>query len=694
LQYEKSNQYSTFILILQSSIFIFHSLFLALDSWFLVLNIYFCRRFDIAHLSKNSFHKVTAATLLVTLGIIYGDIGTSPLYVMKAIVGKQPINAEIVLGGISCIFWTLTIQTTFKYVMLTLRADNKGEGGIFSLYALVRRTKLQWLIWPAIIGGSALLADGIITPPISVSSAIEGLRIYNQSIPTVPIVIAILTALFIIQQFGSKFVGQFFGPIMLIWFSMIGGLGLMHLIQHPWVLKAINPYHAIHLITNYPGGFWLLGAVFLCTTGAEALYSDLGHCGRKNIRITWAFVKTMLLLNYFGQASWLMVRDGSLLKDKNPFYEMMPEWFLLPGIIIATAAAIVASQALISGSFTLINEAIRLNFWPKVRVVYPTDMRGQLYVPSVNWLLLLGCIGITLFFKESSGMEAAYGLAIIITMLSTTTLLAYYLYLRRVSIVFIIFMLVLFLTVELSFLVANLDKFPHGGWLTLLIASALIALMWAWYAARKIRNRFVEFVKLKDYLNLLRDLSHDFSIPKYATHLVYLTSANMNDEIEAKIIYSILQKQPKRADMYWFTHVDVMDEPYTMEYKVIELIKGNIIRIDFRLGFRIDPRINVMFRKVVGDMVKNFEVDITSRYESLGRKNLIGDFRFVVMEKFLSNENELPFYEKIILDVYFTLKRISLSEERAFGLDTSSVTIEKVPLVVNPVGDIALKRVK
>ncbi len=612
---------------------------------------------------------------------------------MKAIIGKQPINPEVVLGGISCIFWTLTIQTTFKYVMLTLRADNNGEGGIFSLYALVRRTKLKWLIAPAIIGGSALLADGIITPPISVASAIEGLRIYNPEIPTVPIVIAILTALFFIQQFGTKFVGNFFGPIMLVWFSTIATIGVYNLIQVPGVLKALNPYYAIHLITQYPGGFWLLGAVFLCTTGAEALYSDLGHCGRKNIRITWVFVKTALVLNYFGQAAWLIQRQGSLLAEKNPFFEMMPQWFLIPGIVIATAAAIVASQALISGSFTLINEAIRLNFWPKVRVVYPTDMRGQLYVPSVNWVLLLGCIGITLFFRESSGMEAAYGLAIIITMLSTTILLAYYLYLRRVSPVFIFFVLCLFLSVELSFLVANLEKFPHGGWLTLLIALGLIAQMWGWYAARKIRNRFVEFVKLKDYLNLLRDLSHDFSIPKYATHLVYLTSANISDEIEAKVIYSILQKQPKRADMYWFVHVDVMDEPYTMEYKVIELIKGNIIRIDFRLGFRVEPRINLMFRKVVEDMVKNFEVDITSRYESLGRKNLIGDFRFVVMEKFLSYENELPFYEKIILDFYFFFKHVSLSEERAFGLDTSSVSIEKVPMIVNPVGEVNLRRV-
>lgn len=645
-------------------------------------------------MSRNSINQVTAAGLLITLGIIYGDIGTSPLYVMKAIVGKHPINSTLVLGGISCVFWTLTLQTTFKYVLLTLRADNKGEGGIFSLYALVRRTKNRWLIWPAIIGGSALLADGIITPPISVSSAIEGLRIYNPDIPTIPIVIAIITALFIIQQFGTNFVGKFFGPVMLTWFLMIGILGLSEIFYFPEVLKAINPYYAYTLITQFPGGFWLLRAVFLCTTGAEALYSDLGHCGRKNIRISWIFVKTMLLLNYFGQGAWLMQNEGLQLLDRSPFFAMMPTWWVIPGIIIATLAAIVASQALISGSFTLINEAIRLNFWPKSRIVYPTNFRGQLYVPSANWLLLIGCIGIVLYFRESGGMEAAYGLAIIITMLSTTTLLAYYLYIKRVSKIFIGAFLLLFLSVEISFLIANLDKFPHGGWLTLLVATLLITVMWAWFTARKIRNRFVEFVKLKSYLNLIRDLSHDFSIPKYSTHLVYLTSANMVDEIEAKVMYSILQKQPKRADVYWFVHVDVIDEPYTTDYKVTELVKGNIFRVDFKLGFRIEPRINRMFRMVVEDMVRNMEVDITSRYESLGRKHMVGDFRFVVMEKFLSYENELPAIEKIIMDFYFTLKPLTLSEERAFGLDTSSVVIEKVPLIVSRLKDIQLRRIK
>lgn len=644
---------------------------------------------------KDSTHlnKVSAAGLLVSLGIIFGDIGTSPLYVLKAIVGKDLISSELILGGISCIFWTLTLQTTIKYVIITLRADNNGEGGIFSLYALIRRAKFKYLVMAAVVGGSALLADGIITPPISVSSAIEGLKILKIKIPTESIVIVIITLLFFIQQFGTRQVGRFFGPVMLVWFLMLGTLGFMALTTNPTILKAINPYYAINLITIYPGGFWLLGAVFLCTTGAEALYSDLGHCGRQNIRVSWTLVKTCLLLNYFGQGAWLLNREGTLLADMNPFYELMPHWFLITGIVISTSAAIVASQALISGSFTLINEAIRLNFGPKLKIVYPTDLRGQLYIPSVNWMLWAGCVAVVLYFKESSNMEAAYGLAIIITMISTTILLSFYLYLKKVSVFIIGFLVFLFGTVELAFLVANLSKFTHGGWITLILSGFLMTLMTVWYMARKIKNRFVEFTKVNEYLPLISELGHDMTIPKFGTHLVYLTSANRNDEIESKVIYSILQKQPKRADVYWFLHVDVLDEPYTMEYKVITLLPGRVIKIDFRLGFRIEPRINMMFRQVVQEMVEKKEVDITSRYESLNRQQVIGDFRFIVMEKFLSNDNDLPFKDKLIMDTYFIMKNFGLSEERAFGLDTSSVLIEKVPMVIQTPSKIKLKRV-
>lgn len=631
--------------------------------------------------------------MLVTLGIIYGDIGTSPLYVMKAIVGDKPIDEMVILGALSCIFWTITLQTTIKYVIITLRADNKGEGGIFSLYALVRRRKNPWLVFPALIGGSTLLADGIITPPISVASAVEGLSVIRPDIPIIPIVLGIITALFVIQRFGTNFIGKFFGPVMLTWFSMLGVLGLINIGSDLSVFKALNPYYGADLLMNYPGGFWLLGAVFLCTTGAEALYSDLGHCGKKNVRATWGFVKAMLLLNYFGQGVYLMQHNGKTLEGGNPFYLIMPEWFLPIGIGIATAAAIIASQAMISGSFTLINEAIRLNFWPKVKVVYPSDLRGQLYIPSINWLLFAGCVAVVLYFRESSHMEAAYGLAIVTTFLMTTILLTNYLLLYKYPRIIAYIILPVYLTIEACFLTANLAKFTHGGWVTFLIASILITVMIVLYYSRKIRNRLVEFVRIDEYLPLLDKLSNDTAIPKYATHLVYLTSANYANEIEEKVIYSILYKQPKRADMYWFVHVDVLDEPYTLEYKVSEVMKGKIMRIDFRIGFRVDPRINLMFRHVVEELVRNNEVDIISRYPSLNKRQLTGDFRFVVMEKFLSLDNELPWLQKIIMDIYFFIKRFALPEEKAFGLDTSSVTVEKVPLIVKPVSGLRLKRI-
>ncbi len=640
--------------------------------------------------------KVTLGGLLITLGIIYGDIGTSPLYVMSAIIGKEVINADLVKGAISAVFWTLTLQTTVKYVILTLRADNNGEGGIFSLFTLVRRSKFKWLLVPAIIGGSALLADGIITPPISVSAAVEGLRFFNTELNTVPIVIGILFGLFFIQQFGTGFIGKFFGPLMTMWFLMLGVLGVTQLAGNWDILSALNPYYTYKLLATHPSGILILGAVFLCTTGAEALYSDLGHCGKNNIRISWIFVKTMLVLNYFGQGAWLIAHEGQKLenfKATNPFYAIMPDAFMPYGIVIATIAAIIASQALISGSFTLINEAMRLNLWPKVGVKYPTEMRGQIYIPSLNWLLLAGCIAVVLHFRESANMENAYGLAIVLCMLMTTTLLNFYMHMKRYNKYFIYSIITVYLIIELSFLWANLSKFSHGGWITLLIASCLITVMTVLHLAKKIGKRYVDMVKFDDHKQLLIDLSNDDSLQKYATHLVYMTSSNNPTEIEAKIIYSILQKRPKKADVYWFVHVDVMNEPYRMEYKVTHIADNDIIRIDFRLGFRVAPKINLMFRKVVQDMVKAGEVDITSRYESLNKNNVIGDFKFVVLEKFLSYENDLPTFEKIIMTIYFFLKKFSLSEARAFGLDSSSVKIEKFPMVIKQPKEMDLKRI-
>lgn len=645
---------------------------------------------------KKHLDTVSAAGLLVALGIIYGDIGTSPLYTLRAIIGANTIiHADLIKGAISCIFWTLTLQTSVKYVILILRADNRGEGGIFALYALVRR-HARWLTVPAIIGGSALLADGIITPPISVSSAVEGLRLLIPTITDlqiIEIVIAILTALFLIQAFGTSVVGTAFGPIMLVWFVMLATLGLVQIVVAPSILSAINPYHAWWLLAQYPGGFWLLGSVFLCTTGAEALYSDMGHCGRGNIRMSWIFVKTCLLLNYFGQGAWLLTMEGQALKERIPFYEVMPSWFLTIGIVIATAATIIASQALISGSFTLISEAIRLNFWPKVRLRYPSVQKGQLYIPSINMLLWAGCVGVVLYFRESSNMEAAYGLAITLTMLMTTMLMAYYLYSKKYSPWGVLLFLAVYLTLEGAFLVANLVKFPHGGWVSVLIGFSIAGVMYTWLRAFQIKLRLTEYVRIDQFIQSIKELSRDISIPKYATHLVFMSNAARQSEIESKVIYSIFQKRPKRADIYWFVHVDTTDDPYTMEYKVNTIAPDDCYKVTFRLGFRVEQRINLFFRKVIEDMVKNHEVDITSRYESLNRQNVIGDFRFVVLEKFLSFENELPPSERIIMNFYFWIKSFTTPEDRWFGLDSSSVKIEKVPLVIRPVENVALKRI-
>ncbi len=645
---------------------------------------------------KKHMDTVSAAGLLVALGIIYGDIGTSPLYTLRAIIGPtNVINADVVRGALSCIFWTLTLQTTVKYVILILRADNRGEGGIFALYALVRR-HARWLTLPAIIGGSALLADGIITPPISVTSAVEGVRLLYPMITNtqiVTIVIIILTILFLIQAFGTSVVGTAFGPIMIVWFGMLAVLGVVSVATNPAILAALSPYYGYKLLVDYPGGFWLLGSVFLCTTGAEALYSDMGHCGRTNIRVSWGFVKVCLLLNYFGQGVWLLNHAGENLNERIPFYQLMPPWFLTIGIVIATAATVIASQALISGSFTLISEAIRLNFWPKVRLRYPSVQKGQVYVPSVNGLLWMGCVGIVLWFRESSNMEAAYGLAITLTMLMTTMLMAYYLYSKKYQAWGVVLFLSVYLAIEGAFLVANLIKFPHGGYISLMIGAAIAGIMYIWLQAFQIKLRLTEYVRIDHYLQSLKELSRDISIPKYATHIVFMSNAARQSEIESKIIYSIFQKRPKRADIYWFVHVDTIDDPYTMEYKVNTIAPDDAYKITFKLGFRVEQRINLFLRKVIEDMVRNKEVDITSRYESLNRQNVIGDFRFVVLEKFLSFENELPTFERFIMNTYFAIKGFTTSEDRWFGLDSSSVKIEKVPLVIRPVENISLKRI-
>lgn len=647
-------------------------------------------------MSHSHTNKVTGAGLLITLGIIFGDIGTSPLYVMSAIMGDHQITRELVFGGLSLVFWTLTIQTTIKYIILVLRADNKGEGGIFSLYNLLKRRYPQ-LIIGTVIGGAMLLADGIITPPLSVSSAIEGLKSIDglENLNTVPIVISILFALFMIQRAGTSFVGKSFGPIMLVWFSMLAVLGISNIIKHPEILYALSPTHAISLLVYSQYDFFLiLGAVFLCTTGAEALYSDMGHCGRQNIRVSWTFVKLALVLNYFGQGAWLLGQEGQVLGDRRPFYALMPDWFLPIGIGIAAMAAIIASQALITGAFTLVSEAIRLHFFPKFTVKYPSDIKGQIYIPVINSFLLIGCITVVLLFQEAEKMEAAYGLAITIDMLMTSILLAYFMKFRRYKNTFIYPIMALFFFIESVFLIANLSKFSEGGFFTVLIGALYIVIMYSSLRGGKIKNDVIERQDLYNFRDKLRALSRDTTLPKYATHLVYMTKVKELTMVESPILYSILHKRPKRADFYWFVNIEVTDEPYTMEYKVITIEKNDIYKVQFRLGFRVQQKISIYLKSVIRELVENKEIDLDPHYHAYVDKKSIGDFRYVLVEEEMSQENDLPIFEHTVMKVYNAVRYFSGKPEKWFGLDGSMVSTELVPLIIAPRATTQLKRIK
>jgi len=627
-------------------------------------------------------NKLSFAGMLVTLGIVFGDIGTSPLYTIKAIIGgARTFNELLVFGSLSCVFWTLTLQTSIKYVLITLRADNKGEGGIFALFALIKR-KSALAASLTMIGGAALLADGVITPAITVTSSVEGLKLIDPGISVVPIVLLIFAGLFFMQQFGTNIVGASFGPIMVIWFLMLGILGFSQLIHYPVILHALNPVYAVRFLTKFPGAFILLGAIFLCTTGAEALYSDLGHCGRANIRVSWIFVKITLILNYFGQGAWIMMHytPGSNI---TPFFEIMPRWFLLSGIIISTAASIIASQALISGSFTLISEAVSLNFWPQIRINNPTYIRGQVYLPFVNWSLWIMCSLVVLFFQVSANMEAAYGLAITITMIMTTLLLSYYLYQSGVDRRLALLVMIIFLSIEGSFLIANLHKFQYGGWFTLLLAAIYFLVMYGWYFGRKIKNRHISFISLVNYLELFKDLRNDKSVPKLASNLVYIIKANRKDQVESKVIYSIFEKQPKRADTYWLLHIDRVDEPDRFEYKVNHIIPGVLIRVDFHIGFKVDPKINLYFREVVDDMVKSGEIKLESSFASMKKHGFPGDFKFVLLDRIMLRDFKLSKTDNFILAIRNIARHLSIPEERALHLDPASTIVEKVPIIIN-----------
>ena len=627
-------------------------------------------------------HRVGFLGLLITLGIVFGDIGTSPLYVMKAILHTgEAINESTILGALSCIIWTLTLQTTIKYVCVALRADNNGEGGILALYALLRKMKRKWIYLLAIIGASTLLADGIITPAITVTTAIEGLESISPHLPVIPITLGIITIIFFVQRFGTESIGKSFGVFMLIWFLLLGVTGAFSITSYPLILKAFNPYYAAMLLAKSPEWFLILGAVFLCTTGAEALYSDQGHCGRKNITISWLFVKAMLILNYLGQGAWVL-NHIQTASSVNPFFSIMPQSMLIFAIIMATGAAIVASQALISGTFSILSEAMNLHFWPRMRIKHPTHVKGQLYIPVINRTMYIGVVLIILLFRDSSHMEAAYGLAITITMLMTTLLLGFYLRTKGVARIFILLFMGAYCVIEGIFLAANLSKFIAGGWCTMLIGGILFLMMYVWVRAIKIRQHYISTKPLDEYYQIISDIKADESIPKYASNLVYVNHAGKEGAVDDKLLYSIINKQPKRADHYWLINLEFADTPDTLEYSCETLVPDTLYSVTMRIGFRIEPRVSLYLRQVVEDLVASRKVDLRSTYPSLRKNGIPGDFRFIIIHRVYYPESSDNRQQNLLMTIYALIGKIGIDEPKALGLDTSMVVVERVPLII------------
>ena len=630
--------------------------------------------------------RLTFLGVIITIGIIFGDIGTSVLYVMKSFIHNTDtmMNESLVLGFVSLIFWVMTLQTTTKYVLIALRADNYGEGGVFSLFALIKNRTRRSVALLAMIGGATLLADGIITPAITVTSAVEGLHDIIPTINTNDVIVLVLLIfifIFSFQRFGTKKIGSLFGPIMSIWFLSLLSWGIKSIITRPEVLKAINPKYALQLLINYPGVFILLGAVFLCVSGAEDLYVDLGHCGRQNVRMAWFSVKVCLLANYFGQAAYLLSTNYSA--EKNPFFAIVPDSFIVFQVILATLAAIIASQSLITGSFTLVSEAIKLNLFPKLIIKYPTELKGQVYVSAVNIILFICSSCVVLFFRTSSNMEAAYGLSISITMFVTTLLLSIYLYKVKGDKVFALIFLAFFGIEELLFLYANSLKFINGGYITVAIALLIFTIMFIWYKGTEIKERESQYLTVKNYTKQLLQLSSDKSIPKYATNLVYLTGAKHEEDVDYAVLYSILNKQPKRANVYFFVHINVIDKPYKREYKVTKFSDKKILKITFNLGFRENQRVNLFMHQVIADLLENKELELQpTKYNLRGKAETVGDFRFVLIEEVLGNSNGLSSFDNFIMGLRLKLKKITVTPEKWFGLDTSVITKESVPLNV------------
>ena len=634
---------------------------------------------------------------LVTIGIVYGDIGTSPMYVMKSIVadngGLPGVSTEFIVGGLSLVIWSITLLTTIKYVLIAMKADNNGEGGIFSLYSLVRKCG-KWLIFPAMLGGSALLADGVLTPAVTVTTAVEGLR----SIPVVDrllgagqgkvilITLLIISGLFSIQHAGTSKIGKAFGPVMLIWFSFLGVTGLLHIFENPVVLSAFNPVHAVRILFSPANkrGFMILGSVFLAATGAEALYSDMGHVGREHIYRSWPFVKICLILNYLGQGAWVLSNRGdnvlALIEDMNPFFLMLPQSLRPVAVLLGALAAIIASQALITGSYTLVSEAIRLDLMPHMLIRYPSDTKGQLYIGTVNTALWIGCSLVVLYFRSGTRMESAYGLAITVTMLMTTLLLAVYLMKVRKKPVLAVFVLVVFGAIESVFFFSSLAKFAHGGYVAVIMAMLLFGIMVIWHKGTELEQKYSVRLKVRDYLSNIAALRNDEKTPPCADNLVYIDKSDDPETLDRDILYSILDRDPKRAAAYWFFSIHLMDEPDVVRYKLETFGTDYIFRVRLELGFKNDQFLNAYLRPIVSDLLASGELPKQEKRFSIYGPSDVGTFKFGFIRRSVASGTELTRFEEFILTAKYRIREMIGSQIHWYGLDTSPLIIESVPL--------------
>ena len=641
--------------------------------------------------------KFGMGMFLVALGIVYGDIGTSPMYVMKSIVegngGIAQVDREFIVGSLSLIIWTITLLTTIKHVLIALRADNHGEGGIFALYSLIRHCG-KWLILPTMIGGCTMLADGVLTPAVTVTTAVEGLRsieamdafLGSGQAVVIVIALAIISLLFIIQRSGTSSIGKLFGPVMMVWFLFLGITGLWLSLGDLSILQALNPVYAIKILFSPDNkeGFLILGSVFLCTTGAEALYTDMGHVGRNNIFISWPFVKICLVLNYMGQCAWIIQNQGNpviqAIEDLNPFYMMLPEPLRPVAILLSALATIIASQALISGSYTLVHEAASLDLMPHLNVQYPSDTKGQIYIPFVNNILWFFCALVVLYFQSGSRMENAYGLAITISMLMMTVMFCVYIGVVHKQRIAAVIFTVVFFALEGVFFISSLGKFMAGGYVAIIISLAILFIMICWYRGTQIEQAQNIFLRMREHLQDIKDLQMDITIPLCSHNVVYLVKGNESEKIDRDILYSILDKDPKRAEAYWFVSVNTTDDPYQKNYEVETYGTDYIFRVNLYLGFKVKPSVNIYLRQVVHDLLATGELPKQDKRHSIYGPSDVGSFKFCMIRKMMPKEGDIGAADDLLLRAKYTIRLLGGSPLQWFGLETSNLIIEYVPL--------------